>query len=313
MTTSVLLGDVGGTNARFAVSGTPGDVGFVRTFKAADHPRFEDALLKYLAELRAERAVDLEGVRIAAAGPVDAQGEVSLTNSPWKISQSGLCGAAGVKSAELFNDLEAVALALPHLRANDCQDIGACEGPPLAGNLLAVNVGTGFGAAIAVKSRSGSDFAVATEAGHMSFAAATELEAQLSKSLSSIEDLLSGQGVVDAYRALKTPGGESQPGEFASTADVFAAIDSSQTAGQVFEAFNSLLARVSGDLVLATGSWGGCYFCGSVINGWAKHADAETFRRVFADKGKMASRMKQVPTRIIRAEQPALLGLSYAD
>ena len=78
------------------------------------------------------------------------------------------------------------------------------------------------------------------------------------------------------------------------------------------EAFGSLLARISGDLVLATGSWGGCYFCGSVFNGWAEHAHAAKFRNIFAEKGKMAARMEHVPTRIIEASQPALLGLSYA-
>lgn len=312
MGASVLLGDVGGTNARFAISKGPGELSDVCSFKAADYPNFDDALLQYLADRRGAADLVLEGVCIAAAGPVEAHGEVSLTNSPWQISQAGLRKAADVTSAKLFNDLEAVALALPHLKAADWLSIGNCADPPLAGNLIAINVGTGFGAAISVKAQDGSDFALATEPGHMTFAPLTDLEAQLCESLTSVEDLLSGQGVVDAYRRVAEAGAADGPGELTTAAEVFAAIESSPAAADVFAAFDSLLARVSGDLVLATGSWGGCYFCGSVANGWVDNVDAKQFRSVFVDKGKMSTRMKQVPTRIIRNPQPALLGLSYA-
>ncbi len=312
MGASSLLGDVGGTNARFAISKGPGELSDVCSFKAADYPNFDDALLKYLADRRSEGDLALEGVCIAAAGPVEAHGAVSLTNSPWQISQAGLRKAAGVTRARLFNDLEAVALALPHLKAADWLSIGNCADPPLAGNLIAINVGTGFGAAIAVKAQDGSDFAVATEPGHMTFAPLTDLEAQLRDGLTSIEDLLSGQGVVDAYRKLAKSGVSGEPSALTTAAEVFASIESSPAAAKVFAAFDSLLARVSGDLVLATGSWGGCYFCGSVANGWVDNVDAKQFRSVFVEKGKMAARMKQVPTRVIRNPQPALLGLSYA-
>lgn len=312
MSGDLLLGDIGGTNARFAVSKGPGDVRAIRTCQAADYPRFADALTGYLAQLRANGEASIQAVRIAAAGPLEASGQVSLTNSPWQISTSELCRVAGVIDAKLFNDLEAVALGLPHLPRNELRSIGNAEGAREAnGNLLAVNVGTGFGAAIAVMPPDGPASAIATEAGHMTFAPRTGDEAILAKNLGSIEDFLSGAGVVDAYRIFSSlqPGTTSPHLE--SAQHVFAASTDTLAAAQTVRTFTSLLARLAGDLVLATGSWGGCFFSGSVVHGWAESIDSRHFRDVFTAKGKMSERMHGVPTRLILSPQPALFGLSF--
>ncbi|KUO67320.1 MAG: hypothetical protein APF80_04055 [Alphaproteobacteria bacterium BRH_c36] len=310
MTGTVLLGDIGGTNARFAVSDAPGDVQSVRSYKAIDYPHFEQALASYIAHLRAERNVTFTGVRIAAAGLIDGGCEVALTNSPWRISKAGLCAAVGVSRAELFNDLEAVALALPHLGPGDDRRIGGPDKPLLPGNLLAVNVGTGFGAAIAFGSRDGGFSAIATEAGHMSFSATTNDEAELFSTCRSMEDLLSGNGVVRAYRAVRQVGRNGTVPQLSSAAEVFAASNSDEAAARTLAMFSRVLARVAGDLVLATGSWGGCYFCGSVVQGWAAHVDDMQFREAFAVKGKMSERMSSVPTRLVSLPFPALYGIS---
>jgi glucokinase len=74
-----------------------------------------------------------------------------------------------------------------------------------------------------------------------------------------------------------------------------------------------LLARVVGDLVLASGAWGGAFLCGSVVRGWSSVADPESFRSVFEHKGAMTERMRGVPTVVITHSNPALIGLSHAD
>ncbi|MBU1213138.1 MAG: glucokinase [Alphaproteobacteria bacterium] len=311
MTGTVLLGDIGGTNARFAVSDAPGELQAVRSYKAVDYPRFEDALASYIAHLRADRNVAFKAVRIAAAGPVGADCEVALTNSPWRISKAGLRAAVGVDCAELFNDLEAVAFALPHLRPGDDRPIGDPAKPICPGNLLAVNVGTGFGAAIAFRSGEGGFSAIATEAGHMSFSATTEDEAEFFGICRSIEDLLSGDGVVSAYRAFRNAGRHDAP-QLNSAGEVFAASRSDTAAARTVATFTRVLARVAGDLVLATGSWGGCYFCGSVVQGWAAQVDELQFRKAFAEKGKMSERMSSVPTRLVSLSDPALFGMSLS-
>ncbi len=312
MSGTVLLGDIGGTNARFAVSNGPGDVQAVRNYKAVDYPRFDDALASYLAQLREDKNVALSAVRIAAAGPIEAGCEVALTNSPWRISKAGLRAVVGVGRAQLFNDLEAVALGLPHLGPGDDRPIGDFEVPVLPGNLLALNVGTGFGAAIALRAREISHSAIATEAGHISFSARTGDEAELLSNCQSFEDLLSGNGVVSAYQTFRKVEGHDPTPHISSAAEVFAASGSEPAASRTLATFTSVLARVAGDLVLATGSWGGCYFCGSVVQGWAAHADEALFREAFAAKGKMSERMNRIPTQLILVPHPALYGLSLA-
>src|SRR5881392_994341 len=83
----VLLGDIGGTNARFALAcfdDTPTlDDESIRTHAVADFPSLAAAASHYLDETGAKvaRAV------LAVAGRVD--GDVArLTNHPWVISAS---------------------------------------------------------------------------------------------------------------------------------------------------------------------------------------------------------------------------------
>ena len=313
MSGPVLVGDVGGSNARFGLSDGPGQLRDVRSYQAAKHRSFEDAVHSYLADVANGGAgFRCQAALIAAAGPVES-GQISLTNSPWRIDAEELQAVIGGGTVRLFNDLEAVALVLPHLAESDMKLIGPAIAAPLKGNLLAVNVGTGLGAASAIELADGRWTAVATEAGHMTYAARTELELELLSGVVSVEDILSGAGVVRLYELLKTgPATEPKDASPTDAAEVFGLSSVDATASNVLRIFSDLLARVTGDLVLAHGAWGGVFLCGSVAKGWSARANAERFREVFAAKGKMSNRMQQVSTKFILAPEPALAGLTYA-
>ena len=90
-------------------------------------------------------------------------------------------------------------------------------------------------------------------------------------------------------------------------------VASDPIAAATVQILSSLLGRIAGDLVLATAAWDGVYLCGSVAQGWASVGDVAAFRAEFERKGAMSSRMSQVPSLMITASEPALLGLSYAD
>lgn len=312
MSGPVLVGDVGGSNARFALSDGPGQLREVRSFKAAEHASFRDAVVGYLASISDTGAAeDCRAALIAAAGPVEEQ-QVQLTNSPWHIDPKELQEAGGFGTVRLFNDLEAVALALPHLSAREAQRIGPKIAEPLSGNPIAINVGTGFGAASAVQLPGGGWTALATEAGHISYAASSQAESELLGAAQSIEDLLSGAGVVRLHEMLqKRNAAAAAGGQPSDAATVFENCQEDASYAQTLNIFSDLLARVAGDLVLAHGAWGGVFFCGSVVKGWSGRSDAKRFREVFESKGKMSSRMRRVPTNIILAPEPALSGLTY--
>lgn len=298
MTASVLVGDIGGTNARFALSPRPGAIIDIKTFKVADFASCEAAIAAYLAALPETPLRDrpIGRAAIAAAGPTDEAGAIALTNASWRLTPSEISNALAGAPVQLVNDLEAVALALPHLCASDFRGLGPEIHAPLSGNLLALNVGTGLGAAIAVNT-AGHWSAIATEAGHMTFAARIPHEQNLIEQAASYEDFLSGSGL----RRL------------AARAGVDADADPKDAIPQeTWQIFTEIFARLAGDLVLATGTWGGVYLTGSVANAWSGAADMSAFREIFAAKGKMQTRMQRVPVRLITASEPALLGLSYA-
>ena len=87
MSATLLIADIGGTNARFALAdphaATPLLDDSVREFAVADFPSLADAARHYLdqAGAHADRGV------FAVAGRVDGD-EARITNHPWVISRS---------------------------------------------------------------------------------------------------------------------------------------------------------------------------------------------------------------------------------
>ena len=314
MTTRRIVADVGGTRSRFGMSDGPGDLTGIHIYATAGHPSFADALAAYVADIGVGPAEAwCSSVFIAAAGPVD-RGEVQLTNARWSISAREVSESMGGVPVTLVNDLEAVGFLLPHLQSADVAPVGGPTASELAGNRIAVNVGTGFGAATAVRIGGGAGWAVAAgEAGHMSLAPATPDEATVLGWGRTVEDILSGAGVGRHYAA-HLAGQQDVAEESERTADaVFAAVAEDAIAAQAVQMLTRLLGRVAGDLVLATAAWDGVFLCGSVVHAWLEVADVRAFRVAFEDKGPMRSRMARVPTSVITAPEPALLGLSYAD
>ena len=65
--------------------------------------------------------------------------------------------------------------------------------------------------------------------------------------------------------------------------------------------------------MLATGAWGGVYFCGGVLSAWSENIDLDSLMNWFRDKGPMRARMEAVPMRHLVRAKPALLGLAHAQ
>ncbi len=303
-----IVADVGGTNCRFGISAGPGDLSEIRTYPTAASASFTSALNHYTADVGLGSAENwCSSACIAAAGPVDA-GAVQLTNAAWSISSSDVSWHLGGVPVVLVNDLAAVGLLLPHLQSGDVTPLGGDGRAAFSGNRIAVNVGTGFGAATAVRSGGGRWAIAAGEAGHMSLAPATPEEAAVLHAGLTVEDILSGAGVGRLYRALA---GEARVPRSAD--EVFSAIAIDPSAAQTTALMARLLGRIAGDLVLATASWEGAFLCGSVIRGWLGVGDLAVFRASFEDKGPMRARMSRVPTFLIGDPEPALMGLTHAE
>jgi glucokinase len=308
MTARRLVIDIGGTNVRFARTGGDGRLFSVVGYATRDYRMLSDALAAYFADTGPPD--DVSECAIAAAGPVDA-GFVRLTNASWSVSQEEAADILGHVPVVLVNDLEAVAAALPHLSAADVTVLGGPDaGRDASGSKLAFNIGTGCGAAVALMCN-GVWRTAASEAGHMSLSCGTEASFLVPPG-ATVEDVLSGAGVAALYASIAKRAGVPAPSGLDAAAVLAGAGDPVATRDTI-AVLSSIIGRVTGDLVLATGAWGGVYFVGSVATAWARSANIENFRMAFETKGKMHDRMRLVPSFVITRRNAALFGLAMMD
>ena len=208
-----LVGDIGGTNARFAVVDGAVRISGVATLSCPDHPDIEAAITRYLGDIT-EGDRTPASAALAVAGPVDADG-TTLTNHPWTVSVDRLREALGFSEITVINDFMAIALGVPRLEDEDRRQIGggtAAGGGPIA----ILGPGTGLGVSVLVPGPGGPS-PLATEGGHVTLAGFDSEEDALIAihrerfGHPSAERALSGQGLLNIHAALAKRRG--QPAE----------------------------------------------------------------------------------------------------
>jgi glucokinase len=307
-----LLGDIGGTHARFAWQAGPGaPLAHHATLRVAEHPSLEAAMRRYLADAGhpAPRACAL-----GIANPVTGD-EVRMTNHDWHFSIQGLQRALGLQRLCVLNDFEALALALPVLAADELQAVGGGEADPSA-PVAVIGPGTGLGVAGLMP---GGRRAITGEGGHVSLPAQDARETAVVDWLrqrfghASAERAVSGPGLVNLYEAVCALGG--------TTADALKppdVVDRALTARdpacvQAVDLFCGLLGSVAGNLALTLGARGGVYIGGGIVPRLGPAFAASRFRACFEAKGRFAAYLAAVPTWAIHTRQsPALAGAARA-
>ena len=303
-----LVGDVGGTNARFALVDSLGHIRNPRTYPSANYASLSDVIAEYLQTTMGRkhppRAV------IAVAGPV-MDGEIEFTNLDWQISEGDLLATFEFEAVKLINDFAAQALACPLLEPEDLRTLGpklkGADGCPM----VILGAGTGFGVAGLARSDRG-DMAVAAEGGHASFAPSDDLEIEVWKRLKaqfgrvSIERLLSGKGLYHLYLAMAELQGVEAPLKDEREVQEHAPKD--PLADAAVERFCGILGSVAGDLALGFGARGGVFVSGGIAPRLADRLVAGGFRERFEDKGRLRTFLEQIPTSLVLHPYPAILG-----
>ena len=136
-----LLGDVGGTNARFAFQAHDGaPLEDVIALSTSAHASLADALVDYLRQTG--RAAP-PWCAIGIANPVTGD-QVQMTNGHWSFSIQAVQRALGFERLVVINDFTALALALQDLKPADLQQLGG--GPSVIGAPCGlIGPGTGLG------------------------------------------------------------------------------------------------------------------------------------------------------------------------
>jgi len=81
---------------------------------------------------------------------------------------------------------------------------------------------------------------------------------------------------------------------------------------EALERMCRLLGNAAANLALTLGARGGIYMGGGVISRLGDYFSRSGFRAAFESKGRFENYMKRIPTYVIRAEQPALIGCAMA-
>src|SRR3954447_7042529 len=128
----ILLGDIGGTNSRFALVRRGETVPrAVRHYKNAGFPSFQAAIEAYIAEAGERPGAGV--VAIAGPGAGETVGPTNMAR--FRFRPPELTAALGFSRLDVINDFEAVARALPHLGREELQVIGTLEAGVAGGNV----------------------------------------------------------------------------------------------------------------------------------------------------------------------------------
>jgi glucokinase len=128
----------------------------------------------------------------------------------------------------------------------------------------------------------------------------------------SAERVISGPGLVTLYDALC--GVEGVVPEALSPPEITkrAQEGTCRLCFETVSMFCALLGTMAGNLVLTLGALGGAYIGGGIAPELGTMFTSSRFRDRFEDKGRFTDYVSRVPTFLIRAELPALLGLASA-
>jgi glucokinase len=307
----VLVGDIGGTNARFAIieaaDSKPQSFDIVQTASFANIDiAMRDAILPQ-TKLRPKTAI------LAIAGPISGD-EIELTNCPWVVRPWVMMDMLGLKDVIVVNDFEAQALAVASLGREHLTQIDGGE-PVDDASRVVLGPGTGLGVAGLVRTGA-SWLPIPGEGGHVDMGPRTPRDYQIFPHIELLEgrisgeQILCGRGLVSLYRAICIADGlapkYSEPKQVTEAA--FSGEDTA--ASEAVELFATYLGRLAGDLALIFMARGGVYLSGGIAQKIIPVLQNGGMRAAFDDKAPHSAFMKSLPVFVVTHPLAAVAGLS---
>ena len=310
--TRIVVGDIGGTNARFALAEIEGgrvvSLGEPAILPTKEHAGLPSAWKAYGA-LLGEPLPRLAS--LAIAGPVTG-GPVDFKNSHWVVYPDTLDADLGLDQSLLLNDFGAMAHAVHALGPEHFVHVcGPDTALPARGAITVLGPGTGLGVAALQRTAKG-PVVLETEGAHIHYAPLDATEQRVSATLSakygrtSIERVVSGPGLGDVARAL-------DPDENRNDADLWQAAIARQEPALVaaLDLFLASYGAAAGDLSLAHGAMG-VALTGGLTNRLLPLIPDSAFHARFCDKARYRARMETIPVKLVTHPQPGLFGAAAA-
>jgi glucokinase len=301
-----LVGDIGGTNARFAIAESGGLPHDVRKLPVAQYPTLLEAVEDYLSGVRTpEEAV------LAVAGPVIGD-EVRFSNSPWRFSIERVRRRLGLRKLIVINDLVAQALSTAALQPDEICSLksGTRDRSEPA---LVIGPGTGLGVAFLLNN-AGRPVGLPSEAGHATFAPMDRLQAEILLRLQgqyphvSTERLLSGSGLLAIAKTLAEMNGQIIDLRDPKDVSARAAAGQCPTCLEAIRIFSSILGSTAGNLALSLLTGGGVTVTGGLCRALRPLWDVEALKEAFIAKGRFSSYLDGISIDQILRPHAGLLG-----
>jgi glucokinase len=317
----ILAGDIGGTNARLALfDGSSKRPVAHETFVSAAHASLEAVLGEFLTKSQAKR---VQAATFGVAGPVIDQ-RCLATNLPWVVDARVVARKTGLKQVTLLNDLVALAFGALTVPASRLRLLQGKSLPRKRGaNLAILAAGTGLGEAALIWDGH-AHVPLATEGGHVDFAARTPLEWELHGWLAanfghvSYERIVSGPGFGALYDFFRVAKGIEETRDNADQIAIardrnaviaeLGAAQKSEPAARAVELFARLYGAEAGNLALKTLATGGVFVAGGIAGRRAEVLAGGAFMEAFLDKGRFRPLLETIPVAIVLDADIGLAG-----
>jgi glucokinase len=304
-----LVGDIGGTNARFAMQLSQGSpISEPIALPCSEFPGPAEAIQQYL-ELTGLPPPNWAALAFATAISGDI---LAMTNNGWKFSISELGEKLAVSNLRILNDFTALALSLPGLKDEELMSVGT--GSPVSGKAIGlIGPGTGLGVSGLIPNPHGYT-PIEGEGGHMTMSAFNAREAELinlaKKRFShlSAERLISGSGLTLLYEVIAEVNGVALQTLQSHEISQRGVEGSCPLCRETIDTFCAMLGTVAADVALVLGARGGIYIGGGIIPKLGDYFITSPFRARFEDKGRFSSYLSKIPTWVILAPWPGLMG-----
>ena len=323
----ILAGDIGGTKTVLALMRHDAD-GLLtsvqeQTFASGEYDSFDAILDLFLPE-----DIKIAAACFGVAGAVVDQ-RCYATNLSWTIEGERLKLKLGTEQVRLLNDLEAMAVGMLHLQAEDFIELNP-NAEPHDGNIAVIAAGTGLGEAILYWDGR-QHHPIATEGGHCSFAPQNRQQDKLLAFLRgrysqhvSYERILSGIGFSNLYDFLL----DSQ------YAPACPAVPNAQDAKQGNVDRNAIISRLgingedaicseavrlfvdiygaeAGNLVMKSFATGGVFIGGGIGPKIRSALESGGFMQAFTEKGRFQAILGKVSVKLALNARTPLLGAMH--
>ena len=343
--TAFIAGDIGGTNARFALVART-ESGFeIRSWHTHESQKMHDitdALYPSLDAFRKEApGVEPEACWISAAGPVE-NNVCQLSNVHWSIDGNRVGRLIDLPTT-VINDFAAISYGTALLDPEDPEQLVPIPHtgggtPPATGNVAAVvGAGTGLGVGFLVH-EAYRPRAFPSEAGHVDFAPFDEETEKLRNFVAERigdtpgnELFVSGQGIANTFRFVHERGDPHSYGaaerdeallewianapdnEIPSLVSRYAASDA--TCAHVMRLFVRMYGKYAGNIALHVLPRGGVYLAGGIVGKnlpW--FLDEPTFMEAFEDNYKTSVQpvLETFPVYVVTEPAVSLYGAAHA-